>query len=132
MTRREVAPVVDRMPVTRVVSTSDALDALAVPDGVVALRTAADEMLLLGNVAFDVADPHAIVVLDTGWAGAWLDNDAAEPFLMAECEWELPSQRPAFAQGMVSHLAAKLWFEEDRTLILVPAPMAQELAERVT
>ena len=122
---------VERIPVTRVVSTPEALDGAAVPPGTIVLRIAPDEAIVLGETQVEVADPHAIVFADSGWAGVWLDSTSAAAFLLAECEWELPSARPAFAQGMVSHLAAKLWLEEDRTLILVPSAMRAELEARL-
>jgi hypothetical protein len=52
-------------------------------------------------------------------------------FLTRECEWELPRDRPAFAQGAVAGLAMKLWFEHGRVLFVVPAPFAHELEERL-
>lgn len=124
---------VERMTVTRLVARPDELDDHVVAGDLIAMRIAPDELLVLGDVReySEITYPHAIEFVDTGWAGVWLDSADAEAFLLAECEWELPAERPAFAQGMVSHLAAKLWLEEDRTLILVPAPFAQELAERL-
>jgi hypothetical protein len=98
----------------------------------ISLRLAPDELLLIGAGEVEIAgDPDLILVADAGWAGAWLPAAAATRFLRGACEWELPTERPAFAQGMVAHLAAKLWFEPDRTLIVVPRPMAAELAERL-
>lgn len=124
---------VEPMTVTRLVASPAELDDHVLAGDLVAMRIAPDELLMLGDIAeySEINYPHAIQFVDTGWAGAWLDAAAADEFLLAECEWELPVARPAFAQGMVSHLAAKLWFEEDRTLILVPAPFAAELAERL-
>ena len=39
--------------------------------------------------------------------------------------------RPAFAQGAVAHVATKLWFEENRVLIVVPSPMAPDFEEHL-
>jgi hypothetical protein len=124
--------VVEFLTATRAVATPAALDGANIEAGVIPLRLAPDELLLIGAGAVEIdADPDLILIADAGWAGAWLPAATAARFLMGACEWELPTERPAFAQGMVSHLAAKLWFEPDRTLIVVPRPMAAELAERL-
>jgi hypothetical protein len=124
------------LPVTRIVSTADALDTVVLPDAALMLRTAADEAIVIhageadpGAVVVD--DPHAIVVADAGWCGGWIANEAAVPFLDANCSWARPVDRPAFAQGMVAHLPVKLWLEEDRTLFVVPHVSAHELTHRL-
>ena len=38
---------------------------------------------------------------------------------------------PAFAQGAVADIPVKLWFEDDEVLIITPAPLAADLAERL-
>lgn len=124
-------PVVETMPAIRVVASPTSVDAAVIPAGAVALRLAPDELLVLGPGPVSVADEHAIIVADAGWSGAWLDAAAAARFLRHTCDWDLPTPRPAFAQGMVAHLAVKLFFEADRTLILLPSPFAAELAERL-
>lgn len=119
-------------PVTRVVATQSALDAATWPDGTLVLRLAPDEALVclpVDEVA--VSDSHAIVVADEGFLGAWVAAEAALAFLEGACAWELPSARPAFAQGAVANVPVKLWFEPDRVLFLVPAPFAADLAERM-
>lgn len=116
----------------RAVATPRALDGARTDAGMISLRLAPDELLVIGDGHVEIGDdPDLILVADSGWAGAWLPTAAAARFLRGACEWELPTHRPAFAQGMVAHLAAKLWFEPDRTLIVVPRPMAAELAERL-
>ena len=47
-------------------------------------------------------------------------------------DWELPSGRPALAQGLVAAVPAKLWLEADGTARLIClAAYAAELHERV-
>ena len=117
---------------TRIVATPAALDTAPWPSDALVLRLAADEAFVTTPVAADaIADPHAIVAPDGGFAGVWLPTAEALDFLERTCEWELPPARPAFAQGMVAGLAVKLWLEEDRILFIVPAPFAMELAERM-
>ncbi|MEZ4868887.1 MAG: glycine cleavage T C-terminal barrel domain-containing protein [Caldilineaceae bacterium] len=121
-----------RMPVTRIVATPAALEGAQWPEGALALRTAPDEVLVTAPVAADaVADPYAILVSDTGFAGMWLPMDAALAFLARECAWALPTARPAFAQGAIADLPVKCWFEQERVLFLVPAPYASDLEERM-
>ncbi len=117
---------------TRIVSTPAALDTADIPAEVIVLRTAPDEALVLADSStISVDDPHAIIVDDTGWHGAWMSWDQAIPFLQANCAWELPAERPSMAQGRVADAPAKLWLEDDRMLIVVPHVMARDVADRM-
>ncbi|MEZ4607391.1 MAG: hypothetical protein R2865_11500 [Deinococcales bacterium] len=49
---------------------------------------------------------------DSSLSGLWLGRAEAENFLRHECPWEWP--KLGFAQGMVAHLALKLYLETDR------------------
>jgi hypothetical protein len=141
MTRREVVPELKRilaehLEATRIVATPAALDGAIWPKGVLALRIAPDEVLVITEVEHEIArdivkDPHAIIEREAGFAGAWVAADKALAFLEGACEWELPRERPAFAQGAVADLPMKLWLEEDRVLLIVPAPYATDLEERL-
>lgn len=130
-------PALRRIPAIRIAAAPAALDALATPDGSIVLRLAADEALLVltdlstPHVAPPITDPHAIVAPDAGFAGAWWPVDEANRMLARHCEWEPPTARPAFAQGAVAEIAAKIWFEERRALILVPAPFQADFEERM-
>jgi len=124
-------PVFERVHTTRIVATPAALDAARWPAGHIALRTAADEMLITPPPAEPlVADEHAIVLAGRSLLGGWSAAALALTVLERECEWELPRARPAFAQGMVAGLPLKLWFESERVLVLVAGPFAHDLAER--
>lgn len=127
-------PVLEPMIATRIVATPAALDAVAWPAVAVVLRVAPDEVIVLADVGQDLILPydlHAIVVAETGLASVWLATAEALDFLERACEWELPRQRPAFAQGAVAGLPLKLWFETGRVLFIVPAPFAADLEERL-
>lgn len=121
----------ERLPVTRLVSTPVALDAAAWPEHAIVMRTAPDEVLLIGGAAPDLEDEWAIVLDDAGWSGVWLDAELGETFLRHACEWRPPSERPAFAQGMVAQLAVKIWFEQDRMLLVTIQTVGDELADRI-
>ena len=118
---------------SRVVASPAALDAGRWPRGAQIWRLAPDEAFITTAVVEDMFDdPHAIVEPDDGFVGAWVDADRALDFLERSCAWELPSERPAQAQGAVAGLPVKVWLERDRVLFLVPAPYARDLEERMS
>lgn len=116
--------------VTRVVASPDSLDRATFPPDAIVLRTAPDDVMVIGNGPVEVDDPHAIVREDAGWAGAWVDRVPADAYLKTSCQWSRPSDRPAFAQGMVAHLAVKLWLTEERTLFVFPSALTADFTER--
>ncbi|MEE2994959.1 MAG: glycine cleavage T C-terminal barrel domain-containing protein [Gemmatimonadota bacterium] len=125
-----------RIEATRIVATAAALDALQMnieqTTDCLAFRFAPDELWTTACLeARSVTDPHALIVPESGFAGAWLDAQASQRFLQHACEWPLPDTRPAFAQGAVAGVPVKLWLQEDRVLFLVPAPLAHTLERRM-
>jgi hypothetical protein len=124
-------PALSRLSAARIVASAQALDSAPWPEGTQVLRIAQDEVLAIpdpGNV--QLSDPDAIVEADPGFAGVWWPSAEALEFLSRTCEWELPARRPAFAQGAVAGIPAKIWFEPERVLIIVPAPYAFDFEER--
>ena len=125
-------PALERIFGTRIVATPAALDAAVWPAGVLPLRFAPDEVFVTGVVdPGQIADPHAIVVPEGGYAGVWLPLADGLAFLERACEWAIPPERPAFVQGAVAGIPAKLWLEQERMLLLVPAPYAADMADRI-
>lgn len=124
-------PELKRLITTRIVSTKAALDALSVPSGTVSMRTAPDELLLLPAATVTLDDAHAIVERDGGFAGVWLNSAEANHLFERAVEWEIPSERPVFAQGAVAGIPAKLWLEQDSVLLICPAVYAEEMEERI-
>ena len=124
--------VLDRIPATRIVATPAALDSTIWPANALALRLAADEVLLLSTSAPTLNDSYAIIEPDAGFAGVWLPMDEAQAIFAHHCEWAMPSARPALAQGAIAGIAAKVWVEAERVLILVPAPFVAEFEERLS
>lgn len=124
-------PELSRLFFTRIVALPEALITAVWPTESQTLRIASDELLIfppLDNIT--LTDPSAIILTDGSFAGVWLDEAEALPLLSQHCEWEIPSERPAFAQGAVAGVATKLWFENGRVLLIVPASMAAEFRER--
>ncbi len=121
----------ERMLFTRVVATPAAIDRAVWPTGALVLRIAQDEVLAAGTVDLGaVPDQHAIVEPETAFCGAWVDHKSGIQFLEHACDWELPAERPAFAQGAVAGIPVKVWFEAERILFLVPVPFVIDFAER--
>ncbi len=121
---------------TRIVATPAALDAATWPRSALVMRIAPDEVMVITEVEPEIMrdiikDPHAIIERDGGFAGTWVAADQALALLERACEWELPRERPAFAQGAVADLPMKLWLEKDRVLLIVPAPYATDFEERL-
>ena len=118
----------------RVVATPAAIDAASWPAGAVVLRLAPDDALLLdvgAGARVELADPDAIVERDAGFAVVELREPEASALLARVCAWRLPAERPALAQGAVAGLPARLWLDVERVRVLVPAPLAGELADRL-
>ncbi len=134
MTPTGSVPVLEPLPLVRIVSTPDALDAAAFRTDDLVLRVAPDEVLIVGDGSADgyvVEDRHAIIVQDAGWHGAWMTPDDVERLLRGNCSWKPPTARPTLAQGRVANAPVKLWLEDDRVLLLVPHVAAHDLAERM-
>jgi len=125
-------PVLNRLSATRIVAKPTVLDTAAWPKDSLVLRLAQDEALIMPPVSNpNLDDSHAIVVTDNGFAGVWLPWAEAQKFLERACDWELPQQRPALAQGAVAGIPAKLWLEAGRVLFVVPAPYIHDFEERL-
>jgi hypothetical protein len=130
MIRRADVPELKSLPFTRIVATPMALDATIWPAEALAFRAANDEVLLLASSLPTIADPHAIILPDSGFVGVWLSAEALQAIFEQHCEWALPATRPVFVQGAVAGIAAKLWLEAERGLLIVPAAYGHDFAER--
>jgi len=131
-----------RLAGTRIVSKKDVIDRTmvnVVPLGneSICLRFAPDEcfvMPVLTAAQTDAIlsdDPHAILLNEGAFSGAWVDETHALDLLARLAEWEMPSDRPAFVQGAVAGIATKLWFDDALVLFVVQTPYAHELADRL-
>lgn len=123
----------NRLQMTRIVSTEAVLNTAVFPQQT-KIRVASDELLLYPAIEGETAvgDPHAIIIQDGSFAGIWLAEANGLAFLAHTCEWELPTERPAFAQGSVAGIATKLVFQDEKILFIVPAPMAHDFEERLS
>lgn len=138
MTRKAPVPALERLPAFRLVATPAALDAVRGPMKGLVLRTAPDEIIVIldntdgsgGLGAMSIEDEHAIMAVDSSLMGEWVAAAEALDILQRESDWELPTRRPAFAQGAVAGIPVKLWLEDDRVLFVVAAPFAADFQER--
>jgi len=120
-----------RMMMTRIVATSEAIDRLDVGNAR-SYRIAPDEVFIEADISSKaVSDVHAIVTKEASMSGVWMSSEDAIHFLEHECSWELPLERPAFAQGSVAHLPVKLYFEDGQVLFMTSAPFAEDLQNRL-
>ncbi len=119
----------------RIVASPDVLDAATWPNNTTVLRLAPDDVFAIGATVEHAAgiieaDADAIIVDESGFVGCWLRDDALAD-VATHIEWHLPTGRPAFAQGYVAGVPAKLWLTDDHTLLLCASPYAYDLSERL-
>lgn len=117
------------LPGVRVVADPAALDALAWPDGVAALRFAADDLFAIGAATAEL--PGALVEEERGLVGWWLSLEELDELVLEHIDWPLPGTWPALAQGLIAGVPAKLWLTNDRILLLTTGAYVHELLDRL-
>lgn len=116
----------------RFVALPQALDKAQWPPNTLVMRIAPDEILAIPDPGpIQVGDPHAIYASESGFVGGWLSAGDANALLSQHCEWQVPSKRPAFAQGAIAGIPAKVWLDSDQVLFVIPAPYRREFEERI-
>jgi hypothetical protein len=119
----------------RVVADPEALDRASWRGDldVTVIRVAPDEALAVGARSVEIDDPHAIVVDEGGFVGAWLTAEEFEAWVLPHIEWPLPAdERPTVAQGSIAGVPAKLWLRATGGALLVAqAAYADELTGRL-
>lgn len=117
----------------RVVCSPDSLEAARWTGESAVLSLALDDAFAVDATDVDIAlaDEHAIIVDERGFVGAWLTPTQLAEWVVPHIEWRLTDARPALAQGLIAGVPAKLWFTQDRVLLLCATAYAHELAERL-
>ena len=117
----------------RIIADPAALDQAPWPAGSHVVRISPDDVFLIGAAEPSLpADPHAIVTPEHGFAGAALTADEVAHTALHHIEWQLPSMRPALAQGQIAGVPAKLVLHADGSaLLLVACAARHELEERL-
>ena len=129
-----------RPPGLRVVASAKALDTAVWHDDRPAdddfepliLRCAPDEVLAVGAVRVEVPDRYAIVEPETGYSAVMVGPDEFADRVVPHVEWTLPTERPAFAQGAIAGVPAKLYLgPTGGATILVATAYVDELTRRL-
>lgn len=122
----------------RVIAEPAALDRAVWPSGATVVRISSDDAFVIApagdgaTVPTVAGDAHAIVTPEHGFAGATLTAGEVELLALHHIEWDLPSARPALAQGRIAGVPAKLVLHHDGSALLLVACAARaELEERL-
>jgi hypothetical protein len=108
-----------RAPGVRVVASPEAIDRATWEDNgpgpdefePLILRFAPDEAFAVGATGVQIADPDAIVEPETGYLALMLPVDEFVDFVLPRIEWPAPNTRPAFTQGSIAGVPAKLYID---------------------
>lgn len=108
-----------KAPGVRVVADPAALDAAVWADEgpgrevfePLVLRLAPDEAFAIGATDVEVADPDAIVVAEAGYTALMFPAEEFVEHVVPHIEWPPPRHRPAFAQGTIGGVPAKLYLD---------------------
>ena len=108
-----------RAPGVRVVASPEAIDRAEWQDAgpgpedfePLILRFAPDEALAVGATGVSIVDPDAIVEPETGYLALMFPVDAFVDFVLPRIEWPPPTTRPAFTQGSIAGVPAKLYID---------------------
>ena len=125
-------PVLERMTGIRIVATPTSLDTLS-SESSVHLRIAPDEMLIIPacpGVTDNLKDPHAIVIQETSFFGAWFSHSQVQQLFASYCEWPYPPN-PGTHQGAMANIPIKLFQSSEESLLLVQSPYLADFLERV-
>ncbi len=105
------------------------------------LRLAPDDLLVLtpgprsgvlGALHDEIVgvDRHALLTTEAGFAGVWCFSGHVRRWVAVNADWLLPAG-DGFHQGQVAGLPVKILVDGDEALVLVPTPIAHELAQRL-
>ena len=108
-----------RAPGVRVVASPDALDAADWQDAgpgpdefePLILRFAPDEAFAVGATGVHLDDPEAIVEPELGYTAILFPVDEFIDVVLPSLEWALEPTRPAFGQGSIAGVPAKLYID---------------------
>jgi hypothetical protein len=117
----------------RVIADPAALDSAPWPADAQVVRISPDDVFVIGDREPIVPDdPHAIITPEHGFCGAALSHRRVDRIALRHIEWPLPAERPAFAQGQIAGVPAKLVLHAGgAALLLVACAARHELEERI-
>jgi len=108
-----------RAPGVRVVASPEAIDGAAWQDAgpgpevfePLILRFAPDEAFAIGATGVRIDDPEAIAEAEVGYVALMFPVDEFIDIVLPRIEWSAPATRPAFAQGAIAGVPAKLYID---------------------
>lgn len=75
------------------------------------LRLAPDEAFAVGATGVRLDDPDAVAEPEVGYVAVMYPVDEFIDFVMPHVEWPVPAARPAFVQGAIAGVPAKLYID---------------------
>jgi hypothetical protein len=123
-----------------VVAAPDAIDTAswqrppAAPDDFepLLLRIAPDEVLAIGATGVHIDDPDAIAEPEVGYVALMFPVDEFFEVILPRVEWRAPDERPAFTQGSVAGVPAKVYLDSTGAATLfVLAAYLDDLLKRL-
>jgi hypothetical protein len=108
-----------RAPGVRVVASPEAIDRAIWEDAgpgpdefePLVLRFAPDEAFAVGATGVRLPVPDAIAEPETGYLALMFPVDEFVDFVLPRIEWPPPATRPAFTQGSIAGVPAKLYID---------------------
>lgn len=129
-----------RAPGVRVVANPEAIDGAVWHDAgpgrdefePLVLRFARDEVFAIGATGVEIDDADAIVVAEVGYVALMFPADEFVDFVVPHIEWPAPRSRPAFAQGSIAGVPAKVYLDvTGAATVLVQGVYLDELVDRL-
>ncbi len=127
-----------RSPGMRVVASPEAIDRAVWHDEgpeefePLVVRLAPDDAFAIGATGVEADDPHAIVEHEVGFIALMFPADEFVDVVVPRLEWPAPMERPAFAQGAIAGVPAKLYLDSTgAAIVLVLASYLDDLLARL-
>ncbi|HEV8281713.1 MAG TPA: hypothetical protein VGQ02_07650 [Candidatus Limnocylindrales bacterium] len=96
------------------------------------VRLAPDDAFAIGATGVEVDDQHAIVEHEVGFIALMFPADEFVDVVVPRLEWPAPMERPAFAQGAIAGVPAKLYLDSTgAAIVLVLASYLDDLLARL-
>jgi len=96
------------------------------------VRLAPDDAFAIGATGVEVDDPHAIVEHEVGYIALMFPADEFVDVVVPRLDWPAPIERPAFAQGAIAGVPAKLYLDSTgAAIVLVLASYLDDLLARL-
>jgi hypothetical protein len=96
------------------------------------LRFAPDEAFAIGATGIRIGDPDAIAEAEVGFVAIMFPVDEFIDVVLPRIEWPVPPTRPAFTQGAIAGVPAKLYIDTTgAATVFVQAAYLDDLLARL-